>query len=101
MLISITLYARSFKEAQSYIAPLSLVMVFPAIGLQFADFFGNNLWVYLVPILNVLLFMNNVVRGKLKLLPLLLTWGSLIGFTVLLLDVAYRNFRREGVLFRT
>ncbi len=101
VLMSITLYARSFKEAQSYIAPLSLVMVFPAIGLQFADFFGHNLWVYVIPILNVLLFMNNVVRGKLELLPLLLTWGSLIGFTVLLLDVAYRNFRREGVLFRT
>ncbi len=101
VLMSITLYARSFKEAQSYIAPLSLVMVFPAIGLQFADFFGNNLWVYLVPILNVLLFMNNVVRGKLELLPLLLTWGSLLAFTVLLLDVAYRNFRREAVIFRT
>lgn len=100
-LMSITLYARSFKEAQSYIAPLSLIMVLPAIGLQFADFFGSNLWVYLVPILNVLLFMNNVVRGKLELLPLLLTWGSLIGFTALLLDVAYRNFRREGIIFRT
>jgi sodium transport system permease protein len=100
-LMSITLFARSFKEAQSYIAPLSLIMVFPAMGLQFADFFGTNVWVYIIPILNVLLLMNNVVKGKLELLPLLLTWGSLIGFTVLLLDVAYRNFRREGVIFRT
>jgi sodium transport system permease protein len=101
ILISVSVYARSFKEAQSYIAPLSMVMVLPAVGLQFADFFGSNPWIYVVPILNVLLLMNDVVRGKLELLPLLLTWGSLIGFTVLLLDVAYRNFRREGVIFRT
>jgi sodium transport system permease protein len=101
LLIGITMYARSFKEAQSYVAPLSFLLILPVLGLQFSDFFGSNPWVYLVPMLNVLLLMNDVVRGKLELLPLLLTWGSLIGFTALLLDFAYRNFRREGVIFRT
>ena len=101
LLIGITMYARSFKEAQSYVAPLSFLLILPVLGLQFSDFFGSNPWVYLVPMLNALLLMNDVVRGRLELLPLLLTWGSLLGFTILLLDFAYRNFRREGVIFRT
>jgi sodium transport system permease protein len=101
LLIGITMYARSFKEAQSYVAPLSFLMILPVLGLQFSDFFGSNPWVYAVPLLNALLLMNDVVRGRLELIPLLLTWSSLIGFTALLLDFAYRTFQREGVIFRT
>lgn len=101
LLMGITLFARSFKEAQSYVAPLSFLFIFPAIGLQLADFFGQNPFLYLVPILNALLLMNEVVKGRLELLPILFTWASLLAFTALLLDFAYRNFRRENVIFRT
>jgi sodium transport system permease protein len=101
LLIGITMFARSFKEAQSYVAPLSFLFILPAIGLQLADFFGQNLLVYFVPILNALLLMNDVVKGRQEFLPVLFTWLSLITFTALLLDFAYRSFRRESVIFRT
>jgi sodium transport system permease protein len=101
LLIGITMFARSFKEAQSYVAPLSFLFILPAIGLQLADFFGNNPFVYLVPILNALLLMNDTVKGNQKLLPILFTWLSLLVFTALLLDFAYRSFKRESVIFRT
>ncbi len=101
LLIGITMFARSFKEAQSYVAPLSFLFIFPAIGLQLADFFGKNPLIYLVPILNALLLMNETVKGRIELLPILFTWVSLIAFTALLLDFAYRSFRRESVIFRT
>jgi sodium transport system permease protein len=101
LLIGITMFARSFKEAQSYVAPLSFLFILPAIGLQLADFFGKNPLVYLVPILNALLLMNNVVKGKQELLPILFTWASLLVFTALFLDFAYRSFKRESVIFRT
>lgn len=101
LLIGITMFARSFKEAQSYVAPLSFLFILPAIGLQLADFFGKNPFVYLVPILNALLLMNDTVKGKQALVPILFTWLSLAAFTALLLDFAYRSFRRESVIFRT
>jgi sodium transport system permease protein len=101
LLIGITMFARSFKEAQSYVAPLSFLFILPAIGLQLADFFGNNPLIYLVPILNALLLMNDTVKGRQELLPILFTWLSLLAFTALLLDFAYRSFRRESVIFRT
>ena len=101
LLICITLFARSFKEAQTYIAPLGFLLIIPALGLQFADFFGTNPLVYLVPILNALLLMDDTVKGSVNALPSLLTWGSLLAYTALLLDTAYRSFKREGVIFRT
>jgi sodium transport system permease protein len=101
LLMGITMFARSFKEAQSYVAPLSFLFIFPAIGLQLADFFGQNPFIYLVPVLNALLLMNDVVKGRIELLPILFTWVSLIAFTALLLDFAYCSFRRESVIFRT
>jgi sodium transport system permease protein len=101
LLMGITMFARSFKEAQSYVAPLSFLFILPAIGLQLADFFGQNPLIYLVPVLNALLLMNEAVKGRTELVPIVLTWVSLSVFTALLLDFAYRSFRRESVIFRT
>ena len=101
LLISITMFARSFKEAQSYVAPLSFVLILPAVGLQFADFFGSNPILYLIPVLNTLIVMDDLVKGSAHALPLLLTYGSTLAYTALLLDFAFRSFKREGVIFRT
>ena len=101
LLISITTFARTYKEAQSYVAPLSFLMIIPAIGLQFADFFAKNPLIYLTPVLNALILMDDIVKGKAEFLPIVLTWLSLAAFSALLLDFAYRSFKREGVIFRT
>ena len=101
LLISIAMFARSFKEAQSYVAPLSFVLILPAVGLQFADFFGSNPVLYLIPVLNTLIVMDDLVKGSAEALPLVLTYGSSLAYTALLLDFAFRSFKREGVIFRT
>lgn len=101
LVIGIAIFAKSYKQAQSYIAPLAMIIVIPAVGLQFADFFSFGNVVYLVPILNVLLLMNDVMKGIATPLHAVLTWGSTLVYVVLLLIFAYRNFRREDVLFRT
>ena len=101
LLISIAMFARSFKEAQSYVAPLSFVLILPAIGLQFSDFFGSNPILYLIPVMNTLIVMDDLVKGSAQALPLLLTYGSTLAYTALLLDFAFRSFKREGVIFRT
>ena len=101
LLIGITMFARSFKEAQSYVAPLSIILIVPVIGLQFADFFELSAPIYLVPVLNALLVMDGIIKVSATPLQLILTWGSSLVYTALLLGFAYRNFRREDVLFRT
>jgi len=101
LLLGIALFARSFKEAQSYIAPLSFLFILPAVALQFKDLIGIGDTAYYVPIFNVLVLMDDVVKGTASGGAVLLTWGSLAVAIVLLLAFALRNFRRENVIFRT
>lgn len=101
LLLGVAMFARSFKEAQSYIAPLSFLFVLPAVALQFKDLIGVSDSVYYVPVLNVLLLMDNVVRGTVAGREVLLTWVVMGVLVVLLLRFALRNFNRESVIFRS
>jgi sodium transport system permease protein len=95
------MFARSFKEAQSYIAPMTFLFVIPAVTLQFKDLIGVGNDAYLIPVFNVLLLMDDVVRGNLDPNKLLIVWGSMLILIVLLLLFAHRNFQREDVIFRS
>ncbi len=101
VLIGVAMFARSFKEAQTYVAPLSFLLILPAIGLQFRDLLGVDDALYWIPMLNAMVLMDDVVRGAATGTGVLITWASLSVAIVALLIFAYRNFRRESVLFRT
>ncbi len=101
LLIGIALFARSFKEAQSYVAPLSFLLILPAISLQFRDLMGGGETLYWVPLLNAMVLMDDVVKGAATASGVLITWLSLSLMIAVLLAFAYRNFNREDVLFRT
>ncbi|RMG59949.1 MAG: ABC transporter permease, partial [Bacteroidetes bacterium] len=77
VLIPLAIYARNFKEAQSLIAPLNILVIIPAAlamlpGLEF------NLWTGLVPILNVALISKEIVAGTAEVWGILLVFGSLV-----------------------
>lgn len=101
LLMAVAMFARSFKEAQSYVAPLSFVMIVPALALQFKDLLDLGTGVYLVPVVNVMVLMDDVLAGAARAGDVLAAWGTMAGLVVLLLGFALRNFRREGVIFRT
>ena len=101
LIITISMFARSFKEAQSYLGPLSFLLVIPAISLQFRDFFDLGMAQYLIPVLNALIVMFDSIRGATDPLGLTLAWVSMALYTLVLLTIAHRNFKREDVIFRT
>jgi sodium transport system permease protein len=101
LLIAVAMFARSYKEAQSYIAPLSLVMILPVIGLQVADFLDLGVSFYAVPLLNAMLFMTDVVQGQAEVVAGAITWGSSLVYCAIMLTIANANFNREAVIFRT
>src|SRR5699024_6296792 len=85
LLIGVAMFARSFKEAQSYIAPLSFLFILPAVGLQFKDLIGVGEGAYFVPVLNSLLLMDDVVTGGADTTKLVITWASMLVALVLLI----------------
>lgn len=100
LLITLGIYARSYKEAQTYTSPLGLLIVFPSIGLQFADFLTLPLSSYAVPLLGGMLALLEVVRGSVSWMhAALAVAGNLFGAAVLAW-LAWLSFGREEVVFR-
>lgn len=100
LLVAVCLYARSFKEAQTYLIPVQLISVFSSIGLQFGDFIQRSPALYSVPVIGSVIGILDLVKGKLSLEMLAVIVASNLIFAVLTAFLALRNFRSEQVLFR-
>jgi len=98
--LSLSFYAKSFKEAQSIINPLTIFVIFPVfIGLL--PGVELDAVTALIPVLNVSLATKSVIAGDIGVGLLALVYGSLIVWAVLGLGICTYLFRREDVIFRT
>lgn len=98
-LLAISLFAKSFKEAQSYLSPLTIVVVAPAI-VSILPGVELNARLSLVPILNTSLVSKEIVSGTYHWNYIALIFGSSCVYAAAALWVAIRLFQREDVLFR-
>ncbi|MBZ9712081.1 ABC transporter permease [Deinococcus multiflagellatus] len=100
LLISVGIFARSFKEAQTYVAPITLFVVLPAILLQFADFLQIGLGAYAIPVVGGMIAILDAVRGAPDAAHVLLAMAVNLLGAGLLAAFALRSFGREEVIFR-
>lgn len=92
-------WARSYREAQVYLAPLPLLVFLPGLLAQFSGFFSGS-WLYFIPVANAVLLTNSVMLGKAQASELLITWGSSLMLTLLVLGAAIAVFHHEEVIYR-
>lgn len=97
--LSLSFYAKSFKEAQSIINPLTIAVIFPAF-IALLPGIELNTWTALVPVLNVSLATKAVIGGTFSVGHLALVYISLIAFAAIGLAVCAHLFQRENVIFR-
>jgi sodium transport system permease protein len=98
-LLAISLFAKSFKEAQSYLSPLTIVVFAPAI-VSILPGVELNAGLSLVPILNTSLVCKEIVSGTYHWNYVALIFASSCAYAAAALGVAIRLFQREDVLFR-
>ncbi|HWN67408.1 MAG TPA: ABC transporter permease subunit [Haliangium sp.] len=99
ILLSISIYARSFKEAQSYAAPMNLLVILPAMLAMLPGVEMTWGWA-MVPITNIALAVKELVKGTMNYEMLVAILGSSALLAGLLLAFCTWWFRRESVLFR-
>jgi sodium transport system permease protein len=99
-LITISLFAKSYKEAQSYISPLMIVVIVPAVAAMLP---GVELTakLALIPILNVSLLCKELVTGTYHWNFIALIFLSTCVYASAALYLAVKMFQREDVLFRS
>jgi sodium transport system permease protein len=100
VLFAISLFAKSFKEAQSYVSPLIIVIIMPA-GIGMLPGVELNARLALIPILNVSLASKELVSGVWHWDYLALIFGSTCTYAAVALYLAVRMFNREDVIFRS
>jgi sodium transport system permease protein len=97
----VCLYARSMKEAQSYVAPMVMLVVFPSMMSMIP---GLELTVAtaLVPVYNVTLMLKQVLVQDWSQAPLMgLVFAANGLYAVLAIAATVHLFRRESVIFRS
>lgn len=99
-LLAIALLAKSYKEAQSYISPLMIVVIIPAIA-SILPGIELDARLALIPILNVSLVSKEILTGIYHWNYIALIFFSSCLYAAAALAIAAAAFRRESVLFRT
>jgi len=99
-LLAISLFAKSFKEAQSYISPLMIVVVLPAVAAILPGV-ELNTTLALVPVLNTSLVSKEIMTGTYHWNYIALIFSSSCIYAAAAIAIAVKLFQREDVLFRT
>lgn len=99
-LLSVALFAKSYKEAQSYITPLMFLVILPAM-ISFLPGFELNWRLVFIPIVNISLAAKEVLMGTYKWEFIALIFISTLIYAGFSIFVTKRLFEKEEVLFRT
>jgi len=100
VILSLSIFARSFKEAQSIITPLNIAIIFPALigtlpGIEL------DARTALIPILNVSLATKDMLAGVINPVYLLEVYVSLFFLAAVSIWGCVKWFNREETLFRS
>lgn len=99
VMIPISVYSRSFKEAQSILTPLNIIMVLPAM----AGFFPGvelDYFTAFIPIVNVVLATKAIMAGNADFVLIAITFISLIVLATISIWIAFRQFGKESTILR-
>jgi sodium transport system permease protein len=99
-LMTIALFAKTYKEAQSYLTPMTFLVVIPAVASLMP---GVELTpkLALVPVLNTSLVCKEIIAGTYHWNSIATIFASTCVYAAAALFIAIKMFQREDVLFRS
>jgi sodium transport system permease protein len=100
LMFAIALFARSFKEGQSYLTPLALLVIFPALLGGFPGFEITPA-LCLIPIFNASQIIRGILLGDVSMTNFAITLGANLAYAGIAFVIATRTFEDEKVLFRS
>jgi ABC-2 type transport system permease protein/sodium transport system permease protein len=98
ILLAVTSYARSFKEAQAYIIPLMLLCLVPGVLclLPTLEFKG---WMAVTPLVNIVMLAREMLENNVQTSLAAAAVGSTIFYIVAAIAVAARIFGTDAILY--
>jgi sodium transport system permease protein len=100
VIFTVSLFAKSYKEAQSYVSPLLIVVLMPAMA-GILPGIDLNATLALIPILNLSLVCKEMLSGVWHWDYIALIFGSSCVYAAAALWLSVKMFNREDVIFRS
>lgn len=97
VLLTLTSFARSFKEAQAYLIPLMLLALAPGV-LSLLPGIELTVPLAVVPLINITLLTRDVFAGQAMLVPASVAIATTVLYAVAALSVAARLFGSDAIL---
>ena len=99
MLLSISFYTRSFKEAQSLMGPLNIIIIIPLM-LTLGPGIEIDHITALIPLINVGLLTKEILAGSMEPVFFVETLFSLLFFAAIGIRFSVYWFNKESTIFR-
>ena len=101
IMLSISIFAKSFKEAQSYISPAYLVIILPIVIFNTLPGLKTTLWMFTLPAINAILLFKEVLVGTFSTSHILVTVATLIVCSAVAIVVTTKMYERENVVLKS
>ncbi len=98
--LAISFYARNFKEAQTYLSPITVLVIIPAYASIGIDAFAIPYKYFHIPVLNVILLFKEAIYGIYDLKHIATVFGWIIVYIAASLVFTVKMFKSEKVIFR-
>jgi len=96
ILIPLAIYAKSFKEAQSIITPLNIVMIIPAMLVSFIPTFELSYSSACIPVINIVLASKDLIAGTLDYGMLAVSFLVMAVFAISSVFLSNYRFGKES-----
>ncbi len=100
VMITVAISAKSYKEGQSYLTPILMLTILPAM-VTFIPGIELNVGLLFVPVVNICLGLKETLMGTYKVWKILAICGITSLYALISLYLAQKIFERESVLFKT
>ena len=97
LLLAVTSFAKSFKEAQVYLIPIILLSLGPGLMAMAPGMSLNGVY-SVVPMINILLLARDVILNEVMIVPAIVTVVSTLFYAYLALQWAAWIFGSDGIL---
>ena len=99
VLSALVVRAKSFKEAQSYVSPLTFVVIIPAM-IALIPGISLNWQTVWIPILNIALATKEIIAGTISIPMYFSIVLSLIVLAIIALYASIKQFTKEGMVLK-
>jgi len=99
--LAVSCFARGFREAQTYLTPITFVIIIPWILTEFTAPADLPEWYFMLPVMNGLMAFKELFMGLVNPAHIRDTLIFSAIYVVVALRLAGRLFQRESVLFRS